>query len=128
MKFIMIIKMKFELKTLKQIFICFIIGLINGLFGAGGGMLAVPLLKSCGLNQKHAHANSIAVILPLSCFSVVLYILYGNVNINLTIKLIPFGLAGAVVGTFLLRKISGKVLQRIFSLILLYAGIRMIIF
>ena len=35
------------------------IGLINGLLGAGGGMLAVPLLKKMGLSQKQAHANAV---------------------------------------------------------------------
>ena len=42
------------------------IGAINGLFGAGGGMLAVPCLTYVwGLDEKSAHATAIAVILPL---------------------------------------------------------------
>ena len=42
----------------------FFIGIINGLLGAGGGMLAVPALKKLGLSQKDAHRNALAVILP----------------------------------------------------------------
>ena len=41
-------------------------GVLNGLFGAGGGIAAVPLLKAGGLEQKKAHATSLAVILPLA--------------------------------------------------------------
>lgn len=29
------------------------VGILNGLLGAGGGMIAVPLLKSMGLSQKN---------------------------------------------------------------------------
>ena len=33
------------------------VGAVNGMFGAGGGMLAVPLLKRVGLTQREAHAK-----------------------------------------------------------------------
>ena len=49
-------------------------GLLNGLFGAGGGMAAVPLLKAGGLPQKKAHATSLAVILPLAAVSAAFYL------------------------------------------------------
>ena len=61
----------------------FLIGIINGLLGAGGGMLAVPLLsKFGGMDQRTAQANSVAVILPLTVFSAVMYILRDSVNIR----------------------------------------------
>ena len=41
-------------------------GAANGLFGGGGGMIAVPLLRAQGLEEKRAHATAIAVILPVS--------------------------------------------------------------
>ena len=56
----------------------FLIGIINGLLGAGGGMIAVPALKKLGMEQKDAHRNAVAVILPLSVLSAVLYILRGT--------------------------------------------------
>ena len=46
-------------------------GLLNGLFGSGGGMVAVPLLAHGGLEPARAHATSMAVILPVTgaiCF------------------------------------------------------------
>ena len=48
------------------------VGLVNGVFGAGGGMLAVPLLKKSGLDQKQSHANAVAVILPITVISAIL--------------------------------------------------------
>ena len=43
-----------------------LIGLLNGFFGSGGGILAVTLLQKQGLPSRQAHATSIAIILPLS--------------------------------------------------------------
>ena len=45
-------------------------GLVNGLFGGGGGMVLVPLLNGwCGLAGKQAFATCVAAILPLSAVS-----------------------------------------------------------
>ena len=53
----------------------FFVGIVNSLLGAGGGLLAVPLLQKSNLTQTQAHASSIAVIFPLSLLSSVLYVL-----------------------------------------------------
>ena len=49
-------------------------GLINGLLGAGGGMVLVPLLVGwCGLEDKKAIATAISIILPLSLTSIAVF-------------------------------------------------------
>ena len=103
------------------------VGLVNGVFGAGGGMLAVPLLKKSGLDQKSAHANAVAVILPITVISAILYILKGKVALSDSFTYIPTGLIGAVIATFALKKISNKWLRRIFGGFIIYAGIRLLI-
>ena len=103
------------------------VGLVNGVFGAGGGMLAVPLLKKSGLDQKSAHANAVAVILPITVISAILYILKGKVALSDSLTYIPTGLIGAVIATFALKKISNKWLRRIFGGFMIYAGIRLLI-
>ena len=50
-----------------------VVGLLNGFFGSGGGVIAVPMLRSCGFEQRSAHACSLAVTLPLSLVSVIIY-------------------------------------------------------
>ena len=51
-------------------------GLVNGLFGGGGGMVLVPLLSGwCGLEGKQAFATCVAAILPLSAVSAAVYLL-----------------------------------------------------
>ena len=58
------------------------IGFINGLLGAGGGMLAVPLLKKYGFSQKSAQQNAIAIILPITAVSAGIYLYKNYVNLN----------------------------------------------
>ncbi len=102
------------------------VGLVNGVFGAGGGMLAVPLLKKSGLDQKQAHANAVAVILPITAVSAVLYLINGNVSLSDSFAYIPTGLIGSVIATFLLKKFSNKLLQKIFAVFMIYAGVRLL--
>ena len=100
------------------------VGIVNGVFGAGGGMLAVPLLKKSGLEQKAAHANAVAVILPITVISAILYLVKGNVTLDDSFAFIPTGLIGSLIATFLLQKFSNKLLGKIFALFMIYAGRR----
>ncbi len=104
-----------------------LIGAVNGLLGAGGGMIAVPLLKKLGLEQKQAHSNAIAIILPISILSAVLYLYKDYVNLSDALPYIPTGLLGAVLGTYFLKKISPIWLRRIFGGFMVYAGIRLLL-
>lgn len=101
-------------------------GIANGLFGSGGGMLSVPLLESTGLEAKKAHASSIAITLPLSLISTIIYSVKGHIDYSLALKFIPLGLLGAIIGSKLLKKISNKLLKKIFGVILIISGIRML--
>ena len=111
--------------TLKKLGGGFTVGIINGMFGAGGGIIAVPLLRKFGMNDKESHASSVAVILPLSVFSAVLYILDGRVKLSEGLPYVLPGLIGAVLGTLFLSKISPKWLHAIFGALIIYAGIRL---
>ena len=103
------------------------IGVVNGLLGAGGGMIAVPLLKKMGLEQKEAHTNAVAVILPISILSAILYLYKDYVNLSSALHFIPTGVLGAVLGTYLLKKISPIWLKRIFGFFMIYAGVRLLL-
>ena len=54
-------------------------GAVNGLFGAGGGMLLLPLLhRLTDLREHEAFACSVCTMLPLSVVSLVVYWLRGG--------------------------------------------------
>jgi uncharacterized membrane protein YfcA len=104
-----------------------VIGTVNGLFGSGGGVAAVPALKHAGLTVKESHASSLAVTLPLSAVSMVVYSLGQDFKWSDALPLIPFGLAGALIGGLVLKKISNVWLKRIFGGLLILAGGRMLL-
>lgn len=104
-----------------------LVGTVNALFGAGGGIIAVPILKKAGLEQKKAQASCLVVILPLTIISMILYLKKGYFNFYEGLRFIPFGILGTIAGTLLLGKISNRLLNIIFSLLMIYSGVRLIL-
>ena len=101
-------------------------GLLNGLLGAGGGTVVVPMLEKCGLPPRKAHATSIAVIVPLCALSAALYLRGGSLTLKAALPYVPAGLIGAAVAAKLLPHIPEKLLRRIFGLFMLYAAWRLL--
>lgn len=103
-------------------------GVTNGLFGAGGGLVLVPLFIGwCGMEEKKAFATSVTVILPLSVASFVMFCLQGG---NIWEQALPY-LIGGVVGGLLsakfFKKMSAVWLHRLFGLLILYGGIKAVL-
>ena len=108
-----------------------IIGFVNGFFGGGGGMIAVPILsKVFCLKQKSAHATAIAVILPITVISIIFYFVSGNdiIELNNVIYTAVGVTAGGVLGAVALKKINNGFLSKTFSIIMLVAGVKMLFF
>lgn len=102
------------------------VGIVNGLLGAGGGIIAVPLLRRMGLERKASHANAVAVILPITVLSAAVYLLKDYVSFSDAYIYLPGGIIGAFLGTVILRKISPLWLKRIFGVFMVYAGVRLL--
>ena len=86
-------------------------GFINGFFGAGGGMVLVPLLLwLVRLEDKAAFSSAVAVILPLCAVSIAVYAVHDGV------------LAG-----LWFRKIPAKALHLILGGVILAGGVRLIV-
>lgn len=113
------------MNNFKKLITGILIGAINIILGAGGGMLTVPLYKKMGMEQKSAQINTVATILPITIISSIIYLFQGNVNFSDTyIYLIP-GLAGSIFGTFLIKKITNKALTVSFAFFMIWAGVRL---
>ena len=106
----------------------FIIGLVNGLFGSGGGTIAIPaLVFILGLDQHKAHATAISIIFPLSLISSFLYFRHGVLNLYVTGIVTLGGVVGSYIGAKNLNKIPSGILRKIFGTFMILAAIRMII-
>lgn len=103
------------------------IGLVNGFFGSGGGIIAVLLLRKLGIDEKAAHATSVLLILPLSAVSAAVYFFSGGASFAVESLYIAAGAcAGAAVGSLLLKKLSVPAVENIFSAAMLASGLWML--
>ncbi|MDE7162814.1 MAG: sulfite exporter TauE/SafE family protein [Clostridia bacterium] len=104
------------------------LGAVNGLFGGGGGMIAVPILADVlGYPRKQAHATAILIIAPVCAVSAITYILNGFVDLPVVIPAAIGNVVGGLLGAKLLGKLPKIWVDIVFIGIMLAAGIRMVI-
>lgn len=98
-------------------------GALSGLFGVGGGILIVPGLVLAGrMDQRTAHATSLAAIVPIAVAGAAGYALDGAVDWPAAGLLILGAAAGTVAGTHLLGRIPSRGLRILFAAFLLIAA------
>ena len=103
------------------------IGILSGLIGVGGGIVAVPLLVyAFGMNQKMAQGTSLMMLLgPTGIFAIYEYYRAGNVNIKVGLLMAVGVLIGAYFGGTWAQTLSNVVLRRTFAVILAAVAIKM---
>lgn len=103
-------------------------GFLNGLLGAGGGMIIVPMLtKFMGVDRKAAHANAVFIIFVMCIVSTMLYLNLNVFSYHEVLPYLPLGIVGSILGSYLLPKINKKALRVMFGLFSIWAAFRLII-
>lgn len=101
-------------------------GILNGLLGAGGGTVVVPLLAALGVRETDAHATALSVIVPLSALSAGVFLLTGRVTLTEALPFLPGSLLGALLGSLLLPRLAVGWLKVLFGCLLLWGGVRLL--
>lgn len=100
-------------------------GIANGLFGAGGGMVLVPLLsKLCNVDEKKCFATALSVILPLCLVSLGVYCLSGSLAADIAAPYLIGGFLGGIGGGLLMKRVPTRLLHGILGIIILWGGLR----
>ena len=103
-------------------------GVVNGLFGAGGGMVLIPLVRRwTALEEKQVFACSVGIILPLSAVTLGMFFLYGG---KINTQGLPYVIGGALGGIgagLLLKKVKSVWLHRLLGAFILYGGVRLVL-
>lgn len=100
-------------------------GAVNGLFGAGGGMVLVPLLSLLTpLDDKEIFSASIAVILPICIVSLTATAIMGSVAWRESIPYLIGSAAGGLAAGLWGQKIPAKWLHRGLGILIIWGGIR----
>ncbi len=101
-------------------------GFVNGFFGMGGGTVTLYPLQKKMDDKKKANATCLFIILPLTLISIGIYLWNGSIDWGLSLKVCGGGIAGAVLGAFLLNKINYKYVLWVYCAITVAGGITMI--
>lgn len=103
-------------------------GFVNGFFGAGGGMVLVPLLIwLVGLPDKLAFSSAISIILPLCVVSLVIYGRHDMLPLSDALPYLLGGAGGGVLAGLWFQKIPAKWLHLALGALILLGGVRLLI-
>lgn len=102
-------------------------GIVNGLFGAGGGMVLLPLLThTTDLKEHETFASCVCIVLPLSLVSAGVYLLRGGEFGSSSVPYLIGGAIGGVLAGLFLKKLPTKWLHRILGIFILWGGYRLL--
>lgn len=150
--FVLMFKDKIEVKEMKRVFpvmrtyrdhdgnthtygfhpvtawaISFVVGLVSGLFGIGGGSLMVPAMMLLFAFPAHvAVATSMFMIFLSSILSSITHVSMGNVDWGFALFLVPGAWIGGRFGAFINTKLKSKTVVTVLRFILILIGFRLI--
>ncbi len=106
-------------------------GFCNALLGAGGGILLTLVmgraLREDFPDRRDLLVTSQAAMIPGCALSCVIYGISGILDMNgFSVYAIPAVIGGAL-GSLLLTKINSKWIGRIFAILVIWSGIKMVI-
>ena len=102
-------------------------GAVNGLFGAGGGMLLVPLLTiMTDLESEEVFPSSVSIILPICVVSLSVSAAATGLPLEQALPYLLGGAAGGILAGITDQKIPVKWLHRGLGLLIIWGGIRYI--
>lgn len=107
-------------------------GIVNGLLGAGGGVIVVFALAAYSKEKgeesiRDSFATTVACVLPMSIISAASYASTLKADISGFSSFMLPAVAGGIIGAVLTDKINTKTLKMIFALLTIIAGINMIL-
>jgi len=103
-------------------------GVFSAVFGVGGGIVVVPLLISLVEMPTHAAAaTSLGAILVTATAGALLYAARGEVRWGYALLIGLPAVVGAVAGTHVQQRLSGRTLTLAFAALLAVIGIRLVV-
>ena len=104
------------------------VGVVNGLFGGGGGLLCVPILKSLmDMDDKTAHSNTVFIMAIISLPTLIIYLFSLEYSMSCNILVSIGSLIGGSFGNFFLSKISNRLLNVLFIIVIILSGIKILV-
>ena len=107
----------------------FLIGILGGLFGVGGGEIFIPvLIYLFGFSQHKAQGTSLAILLPpIGLLAALRYYRAGHVDFTVAMLLALGFFLGASIGGIAATRLHAEVLRRLFGILLLIIALHMVL-
>lgn len=107
-------------------------GFLNGLLGAGGGILLIYALTATNPDRspdavRNNFAATVAAVLPITLLSTVLYAADGRMDFSAVTPLVLPAILGGTAGAFLLGRINTTLLKKLFALLVIWSGLYMLL-
>jgi len=103
----------------------FAAGAVTGLFGAGGGMVLVPLLGLLtDINEASVFPSSLSIILPICIVSLIVTGLTGTIAWKQAMPYLVGSAGGGIIAGIWGHRIPQKWLHRLLGILILWGGIR----
>ena len=100
-------------------------GIVNGLFGAGGGMILIPLLTLLtGLKDDEVFSSSLAVMLSICIVALGTTALHQPLPLEDSLPYLAGSAVGGLMAGILRQKIPTLWLHRLLGLLIIWGGIR----
>jgi len=104
-----------------------LVGAFSGVVGIGGGILIVPALLYFGMSQHKAQGTSLGALLaPVGILAFVQYYREGNADLRVALLLAAGFTVGGFFGAWGVQYIPDILLRRIFAVMLIAIGVRML--
>jgi uncharacterized membrane protein YfcA len=103
----------------------FLVGLVSGTMGIGGGILLVPLMVlGFGFSQHLAQGTSLAAIIPTALAGAFAHDREGNVDRRAVLWLAAGGIPGVLAGSLVAVHLPRALLVRLFGALVVYSAYR----
>jgi uncharacterized membrane protein YfcA len=118
-----------KLHSFGLLFLGLIAGFLSAALGIGGGAIMVPalVLFFC-YDMKKAIGTSLVTIVPTAFVGIIVHYILDGSNIKWVIVLfvVMGSVIGAKFGSILAKKIHSTILKRIFALLIVFTGLKMV--
>jgi hypothetical protein len=103
-------------------------GFLSGMMGVGGGTIMIPVMVIlAGFTQHVAQGTSLLVMVPTGAIGAFTHWKMGNVATEILVGLIPGIILGTYLGGNFADLFSDNILRLIFTVVILWMGIRYVI-
>lgn len=100
-------------------------GVLNGLFGAGGGMVLAPLLDALtDLEPRQLFPSSVAILIPICIVSLLFAGGWADFSVLVSLPYLFGSLAGGVCAGLWGKYIPQQWLHRVLGALILWGGVR----